>query len=64
MPWPSTDNEMKIKEDDGDNGGVMWGLWVLLLVRIKKERREEPNSSNGKMGRKKRLNHPDDELAE
>ena len=31
---------------------------------MKKERLEEPNSSNGKMGRKKKSNRPDDEPAE
>ena len=31
---------------------------------MKKERLEEPNSSNGKMGREKKSNRPDDEPAE
>jgi hypothetical protein len=52
MPWPSTDSEMK-GGDNGDNGGEYGDCEVLLLVRVKKERLEEPNSSNGKMGRKK-----------
>ena len=52
MPWPSTDREMK-GGDNGDNSDEYGDCEVLLLVRVKKERLEEPNSSNGKMGRKK-----------
>ena len=62
MPWPSTDSEMK-GGDNGYNSDEYGDCEVLLLVRVKKERLEEPNSSNGKM-RWKKSNRPDDEPEE
>ena len=43
---------------------VNMGIVGIIIGENKKERLEEPNSSNGKMGRKNKLNHPDDEPAE
>ena len=50
--------------DDGDNGGENGGCGNYYRWEMKKERLEEPISSNGKMGREKKSNRPDDEPAE
>ena len=52
MPWPSTDNEMKRKEEDGDNGGNM-GIVGIIIGENKKRKARRAKLFQRKNGEEK-----------